>query len=96
MGNVSITILQTSDVHHHAGGYGPLPDYTPLNTTGNDTVLGGYSRLAGLINTIRQQQAANQIPVLLFDSGDFFMGTVYDMTAEDTTKAPLPSNISHK
>ena len=82
LGNVSITILQTSDVHHHAGGYGPLPDYTPL-TKGNDTVLGGYSRLAGLINTIRQQQAANQIPVLLFDSGDFFMGTVYDMTAKD-------------
>jgi len=81
-GNVSITILSTADLHHHVSGYGPLPDYTPL-TTGQDTVLGGYSRLAALINNIRQQQAANQVPVLLFDSGDFFMGTVYDMTAKD-------------
>jgi 5'-nucleotidase len=82
LGNVSITILSTSDIHHHAGGYGPLPDYNP-STTGQDTVLGGYSRLATIINTIRKQQAAYQIPVLLFDSGDFFMGTVYDMTAKD-------------
>ena len=88
LGNVSITILQTSDVHDHASGYGPFLDYTPLNTADNDQVLGGYSRLAALINTIRQQQAANQIPVLLFDSGDYFMGSVYDMTAKDPYYGP--------
>jgi len=88
LGNVSITILQTSDVHNHAGGYGPFLDYTPLNTADKDQVLGGYSRLAALINTIRKQQAANQIPVLLFDSGDYFMGTVYDMTAKDPNYGP--------
>jgi 2',3'-cyclic-nucleotide 2'-phosphodiesterase (5'-nucleotidase family) len=83
LGNVTITILQTSDIHHHASGYGPFLDYTPLNTADHDTVLGGYARLATLINNIRQEQAAKQIPVLLFDSGDFFMGTVYDLTAYD-------------
>jgi 5'-nucleotidase / UDP-sugar diphosphatase len=88
LGNVTITILQTSDVHHHASGYGPFHDYTPLNTADNDEVLGGYSRLATLINKIRAEQAAKQIPVLLFDSGDYFMGTVYDMTVADTTNGP--------
>jgi 5'-nucleotidase len=80
-GNVTVTILSTSDVHNHAGGYGPSLDYTPLDKRDNDEVLGGYARLAGLINKIRTEQAAKCIPVLLFDSGDFFMGTVYDMTA---------------
>ena len=88
MGNVSITILQTSDLHHHASGYGPFLDYNPLIAPQTDSVVGGYSRLATLINTIRQQQAANQIPVLLFDSGDYFMGTVYDMTDADTNYGP--------
>ena len=32
-GNVKLTILQTSDIHHHASGYGPFNDYTPLDTT---------------------------------------------------------------
>ena len=82
-GNVSMTILQTSDSHHHASGYGPFNDYTPLDTTDNDSVLGGYARLATLIGGIRAQQAAKDIPTLLFDSGDFFMGTVYDLTASD-------------
>ena len=81
LGNVSLTILQTSDVHNHASGYGPALDYTPLNTGDSDSVRGGYARLATLINTIRDEQAAKCIPTLVFDSGDFFMGTVYDMTA---------------
>lgn len=82
-GNVTVTLLQTSDVHNHATGYGPSLDYTPLETTDKDTVLGGYSRLAAIINKIRKEQASKKIPVLLFDSGDFFMGTVYDLTASD-------------
>jgi 5'-nucleotidase len=82
-GNVSLTILETSDVHNHASGYGPFLDYTPLNTTDADKDLGGYARLAAIINGIRKEQTAKNIPVLLFDSGDFFMGTVYDLTASD-------------
>lgn len=78
-GNVTVTILQTSDVHHHASGYGPFSDYTPL-LADDDMVTGGYARLAKLINGIRQEQARKCIPTLLFDSGDFLMGTVYDFT----------------
>ncbi len=79
-GNVSLTVLQTSDVHNHASGYGPFMDYTPLDTVDEDTVRGGYARLAALIKEIRQEQAAKCIPTLVVDSGDFTMGTVYDMT----------------
>ncbi len=78
-----LTILQTSDVHHHASGYGPFLDYTPLNTADADDITGGYARLAALTNQIRSQQASLNIPVMLFDSGDFLMGTVYDLTAAD-------------
>ncbi len=83
LGNVQLTVLQTSDVHNHASGYGPFLDYTPLNTTDGDSVKGGYARMAALIGGIRQQQAAKHIPTLVFDSGDFLMGTVYDMTASN-------------
>lgn len=86
-GNVTVTILSTSDVHNHACGYGPASDYTPLDKSDEDTVLGGYARLAGIIEKIRREQAEKCIPVLLFDSGDYFMGTVYDMTATDSKGA---------
>jgi 5'-nucleotidase / UDP-sugar diphosphatase len=86
-GNVTVTILETSDVHNHACGYGPSLDYTPLHKSDKDAVLGGYARLAGLIDKIRKEQALKQIPVLVFDSGDYFMGTVYDMTAKNSKGA---------
>ena len=84
---VTVTILQTSDVHDHASGYGPFHDYTPLDTSDNDSVRGGYARLAAEINGIRQER--NNKNTLLFDSGDFFMGTVYDMT----TQPPVALNF---
>jgi 2',3'-cyclic-nucleotide 2'-phosphodiesterase (5'-nucleotidase family) len=78
---VSITILQTSDIHDHAGGYGSAASYSPL-VTGNDTVLGGYARLAAYITGVKNEKGANN--VLLCDSGDFTMGTVYTMTLAST------------
>lgn len=80
---ISFTILQTSDVHHHATGYGPQSDYTPLDTGDSDSVLGGYARIAALVQGIRADAAAREETVLLFDSGDFTMGTIYDLTASD-------------
>ncbi len=74
---VSLTILETSDIHDHAGGYGSAASYSPM-VTGNDTVLGGYARLATYISDTKNQQGSNN--VLLCDSGDFTMGTVYTMT----------------
>jgi 2',3'-cyclic-nucleotide 2'-phosphodiesterase (5'-nucleotidase family) len=74
---VSLTILETSDVHDHAGGYGSAAVYSPM-TTGNDAVLGGYARLATYISDVKNQKGADN--VLLCDTGDFTMGTVYTMT----------------
>ncbi len=79
---VSSTILQTSDIHHHASGYGPYYDYTP-DIPGDDGVTGGYARLATVIGGIKYQQAMAGIPTLLIDSGDYFMGTTYDLTASN-------------
>ncbi len=81
--DLKLTILQTSDIHNHASGYGPFIDYTPGDTNDNDSVLGGFSRLASIIHNIRAEQAKKNIPVLLIDSGDLFMGTTYDLTAAD-------------
>lgn len=77
---VILTVLQTSDLHHHAVGYGPFLDYTP-DTLNNDGVTGGYARIATVINQIRTEQESRNVPVMLFDSGDFLMGTNYDLTA---------------
>jgi len=82
---VALTILQTSDIHDHAGGYGSAASYSPL-VTGNDTVLGGYARLAAYITGVKKERGAKD--VLLCDSGDFTMGTVYTMTL------PSPSPLS--
>jgi 5'-nucleotidase / UDP-sugar diphosphatase len=79
---INATILQTSDVHDHASGAGPFLDYTP-DGGGNDVVRGGYARLATVIETVRARQAAQKIPTLLVDSGDWYMGTTYDMTVAD-------------
>jgi 2',3'-cyclic-nucleotide 2'-phosphodiesterase (5'-nucleotidase family) len=83
---VDLTILQTSDLHNHASGYGPMLDYTPMNTSDNDTVTGGFARLASKIAEIKVRKGTMNIPVLLVDSGDYFMGTMYDMAAS----APVP------
>jgi 2',3'-cyclic-nucleotide 2'-phosphodiesterase (5'-nucleotidase family) len=83
---VKLTILQTSDLHNHASGYGPISDYTPMDTSDNDSVTGGFARLASKIAEIKLQLAAADIPLLLVDSGNYFMGTMYDMAAS----APVP------
>lgn len=73
---VHFTLLQTTDVHHHAVGTGASARYG----TEDDNTLGGYSRLARQILTIRGMNEAQGIPTVLVDSGDYFMGTVYDMS----------------
>ncbi len=73
-----VTLLQTTDMHNRVAGVGPFLSYTPMNTADNDTVLGGFARLATEINTIRTAKTAAGSQVLLVDSGDYDMGTVYD------------------
>jgi len=80
---LTFTLLQTSDLHNHAGGYGPSSDYTPGNNSDNDSVLGGFTRIASLIASVRKENEEKDIPVVVVDSGDFSMGTVYDLATAD-------------
>lgn len=66
-----VTLLQTTDLHGHAAGAG----------TGG---AGGYARIAAYVDAVRA--GAGQ-PVLLVDSGDWSMGTLYDLTL---VRQPLP------
>src|SRR5512142_2510497 len=70
-----ITILQTTDVHDHANGANHVGlDVDPVNGT---STVGSYARMAAYINSVR---AASTHPVVLVDSGDWTMGTLYDLT----------------
>jgi len=75
-GEARVTILQTTDLHGHARGAGHLSAAEPA--------LGGYPRIAAYV---KQARAACGHPVLLVDSGDWSMGTLYDL---DLSQWPLP------
>jgi 2',3'-cyclic-nucleotide 2'-phosphodiesterase (5'-nucleotidase family) len=81
-GDTHLTILQTSDLHSHANGDGPMSATAVASTPGPE---GGYARIAAYVGSVRS--AADQDhPVLLVDSGNWSMGTVYDLTL---TSSPL-------
>jgi 2',3'-cyclic-nucleotide 2'-phosphodiesterase (5'-nucleotidase family) len=70
-----ITILQTTDIHDHANGAGHVGfDVDPVSATGT---VGAYSRIAAYVGSVR---ATAGHPVILVDSGDYTMGTLYDLT----------------
>jgi 2',3'-cyclic-nucleotide 2'-phosphodiesterase (5'-nucleotidase family) len=70
-----ITILQTTDLHHHANG----ADHTGFDadkTTGMGAT-GAYARISAYVNYVRSSAGHS---VVLVDSGDWTMGTLYDLT----------------
>ncbi|HEX7528690.1 MAG TPA: metallophosphoesterase, partial [Thermoanaerobaculia bacterium] len=74
-GDVPITILQTTDLHHHANGTGHVGlDVDPVSGT---AILGAYARIASYVDYVR---SSVKHPVVLVDSGDWTMGTLYDFT----------------
>ena len=74
-GNAQITILQTTDLHHHANGADHTGlDVDPVNAT---SPTGAYARISAYVNYVR---ANSDHPVVLVDSGDWTMGTLYDLT----------------
>ena len=68
-----LTLLQTTDIHDHAAGDGPM-------SAGVPGPIGSYARIAGYVDSVRTSATPDR-PVVLVDSGDFFMGTLYDLTA---------------
>ena len=71
--DTSFTLLQTTDIHDHANGEGPL-------SAGAPGAIGSYARIATYVNAVRASATAQNIPVVLVDSGDWTMGTLYDLT----------------
>lgn len=75
---VRMTLLQTTDMHDTVSGVGSFNEYSP-DSTGDDTVQGGWARLAAKINQVKIDRLLSGAFVLLVDSGDYNMGTAYDM-----------------
>jgi len=70
-----ITILQTTDLHHHANGAGHVGfDVDPSFAM---STSGAYARIASYVTYVRGGAGH---PVILVDSGDWTMGTLYDLT----------------
>lgn len=70
-----ITILQTTDIHDHANGSGHVGlDVDPATAM---STFGAYARIAAYVNSVRKTTSH---PVILIDSGDWTMGTLYDLT----------------
>ena len=69
-GDVQVTVLQTTDIHHAANGVGH-------QGAGAAGALGGYARISAYVGQVR---SSVDHPVILVDSGDWSMGTCYDLT----------------
>src|SRR5205814_5568423 len=82
-----ITILQTTDLHDHANGSGHVGlDVNPATGT---SLTGAYARIAAYVNEVR---ATAGHPVILVDSGDWTMATLYDLTLGSKPLAPSSLN----
>ena len=75
-----LTLLHTNDLHSKLTGYGPESDYSPLEIN-NDNTLGGFARMATIINA-QKQKASEQ--TLVIDAGDFLMGSLFHVPEQET------------
>lgn len=74
-----LTIVHSNDLHSHFLGASPNIAYTP-SITGDDETIGGLARIATVIKTVKQNR---QNPVLVFDAGDFLMGSLFHMLSRE-------------
>lgn len=75
-----ITILFTNDLHSRLTGYAPESDYTPL-TPNDDKTIGGFARIASIIN---EEKSKNDGITIVVDAGDFLMGTLFQSLEPET------------
>jgi len=75
-----LTLLHTNDLHSKLTGFGPESDYSPLEIN-NDNTLGGFARMATIINA-QKQKAPEQTMVI--DAGDFLMGSLFHVPEQET------------
>jgi 5'-nucleotidase/UDP-sugar diphosphatase len=75
----SLTIIHTNDLHSHFLGFSPNIEYTP-QTTGDDSTVGGWTRIATVIAGIKKDR---KHPVLVCDAGDFLMGSLFHLLTRE-------------
>jgi 5'-nucleotidase/UDP-sugar diphosphatase len=80
-----IIIIHTNDMHSRLNGFAPEASYTPM-TINDDKTIGGFARLAAIIQKEKQASPDN---LLVIDAGDFLMGTLFH-TVEAETGFQLP------
>ena len=73
--DLRLTILQTTDLHHHANGAGHVG--LDVDATTGMSATGAYARIYDYVKGVRRDAGR---PVILVDSGDWTMGTLYDLT----------------
>jgi len=76
----ALTILHTNDLHSKLNGFGPESEYSPM-VTNNDKTVGGFARLATLLNQEKKKSPDN---TLILDAGDFLMGSLFHAAKEET------------
>lgn len=79
---MTFTILHTNDLHSNLIGMAPSTDFSPA-TLNDDATRGGFARITTLIRE-RRAAAEEQGPVLVFDAGDFSMGTAFAAATRET------------
>ena len=73
----TLVILHTNDIHSHYIG-APNGEYTP-ESDDQDGTFGGIARVAAAIKAEKAKYANDDnADVLVFDAGDFTVGTLYD------------------
>jgi 5'-nucleotidase/UDP-sugar diphosphatase len=75
-----ITILHTNDLHSRLIGYAPESAYSPL-TLNDDKTVGGFARIASIIKAEKENNTGT---TLVFDAGDFMMGTLFPSLEKKT------------
>ncbi|MGD2295275.1 MAG: bifunctional UDP-sugar hydrolase/5'-nucleotidase [Candidatus Aminicenantes bacterium] len=76
---IALTVVHTNDMHSHLLGYAPNIEFSP-ESTGDDDTFGGWARLATVISEVRESRSN---PVLVCDSGDFLMGSLFHLLCRE-------------
>jgi len=81
--------MHTNDLHSHLLGTGPDNRFTPQVGDG-DPVRGHFGRLATVMREIASQAQTAGEPCLIFDSGDSYCGTLFQLLGPATATTRLP------
>lgn len=76
----NITIVHTNDMHSKLIGFSPELEYSPMST-GDDFTLGGFARIAAIIQKIQEEKNGQ---ALVLDAGDFLMGSFFHLAEAET------------